>query len=100
MCKRRKIKTCVKTTYGCCWDNITPAKGPFDKGCPNPKTCKESKYGCCEDGVSAALGPKNRGCPPSHCNETLFGCCADNETIATGTVIECLSTNLLNNYFR
>lgn len=86
MCKRRKIKACVKTRFGCCWDNITPAKGPFDKGCPNPKTCKESKYGCCEDGVSAALGPKNRGCPSSHCNETLFGCCPDNETIATGNI--------------
>ncbi|XP_060520392.1 papilin isoform X2 [Cylas formicarius] len=84
MCKRRKIMQCKKTKYGCCWDNITSAKGPFDKGCPSPKTCKESKFGCCDDGVSAALGPKRRGCPSSRCDETLFGCCWDNKTQAEG----------------
>nr|XP_023024406.1 papilin-like [Leptinotarsa decemlineata] len=88
MCKRRKIKTCRKTEYGCCWDNITPAKGPFDKGCPTPHTCKESKYGCCQDGVSAALGTEFAGCPLEHCNETLFGCCPDNKTIAEGNDYE------------
>ncbi|XP_066141086.1 papilin isoform X3 [Euwallacea fornicatus] len=84
MCKRKKIMQCKKTTYGCCWDNIHAAKGPFNKGCPMPKTCKESIYGCCPDGVSAALGIKNRGCPSSHCKETLFGCCWDKKTPAEG----------------
>ncbi|XP_018562061.1 papilin [Anoplophora glabripennis] len=84
MCKRRKIKACKKTQYGCCWDNITPAEGPFDKGCPTPRTCKESKFGCCEDGISAALGTKYAGCPTAHCNETLFGCCRDNKTASQG----------------
>ncbi|XP_050294454.1 papilin isoform X2 [Anthonomus grandis grandis] len=84
MCKRRKIMQCQSSKYGCCWDNIHAAAGPFDKGCPTPKTCKESTYGCCADGVSAALGPKNRGCPSSHCNETLFGCCWDKKTPAEG----------------
>ncbi|CAG9813449.1 unnamed protein product, partial [Phaedon cochleariae] len=84
MCKRRKLRTCSKTKYGCCWDNITPAKGPFDKGCPTPHTCKMSKYGCCKDEVSAALGPKFAGCPSLHCNETLFGCCPDERTPAEG----------------
>ncbi|CAH1111392.1 unnamed protein product, partial [Psylliodes chrysocephalus] len=84
MCKRRKIKGCQKTKFGCCWDNITPAEGPFDKGCPTPHTCKEAKYGCCDDGVSAALGPKKGGCPRSQCKETLFGCCPDNKTPAEG----------------
>lgn len=84
MCKRRKLKSCKKTKYGCCWDQITAAKGPFDKGCPTPKTCKETLFGCCEDGVSQALGPKFKGCPPTHCNETLFGCCPDKKTPAEG----------------
>jgi hypothetical protein len=84
MCKRRKQKSCKDTTFGCCWDKITPAEGPFDKGCPNPKTCNESKFGCCEDGVSPALGPNFKGCPSTHCIETLFGCCPDNKTTAEG----------------
>ncbi|VEN50612.1 unnamed protein product [Callosobruchus maculatus] len=97
MCKRRKIMACKKTKYGCCWDKITAAKGPFNKGCPTPKTCKESKYGCCKDEVSPALGPKYAGCPKEHCNETLFGCCPDGKTTAQGNDNEgcppkCLST--------
>ncbi|XP_057655879.1 papilin isoform X11 [Diorhabda carinulata] len=84
LCKRRKIKQCRHTQYGCCWDNITPAQGPFDKGCPIPRTCKESKFGCCEDGVSPALGSKFAGCPRYPCNETLFGCCPDNKTVSQG----------------
>ncbi|KYB26517.1 Papilin-like Protein [Tribolium castaneum] len=84
MCKRKKQKDCKKTMFGCCWDKITPAEGPFDKGCPTPKTCKESKFGCCEDGVSPALGRKFKGCPSTHCNETLFGCCPDKKTPAEG----------------
>ncbi|KAL1512853.1 hypothetical protein ABEB36_002368 [Hypothenemus hampei] len=88
LCKRKKILQCKKTTYGCCWDNIHAAQGPFDKGCPTPRTCKESTYGCCSDGVSAALGEKNRGCPGSHCNETLFGCCWDKKTPAEGNAGE------------
>ncbi|CAH0551174.1 unnamed protein product, partial [Brassicogethes aeneus] len=99
MCKRRKLgKSCKTTQFGCCLDNITPASGPFEKGCPTPKICKESKYGCCEDGVSAALGTKNMGCPKSQCKETLFGCCPDGKTPSNGNNNEdcppkCASSN-------
>ncbi|KAM3958095.1 LOW QUALITY PROTEIN: proteoglycan-like sulfated glycoprotein papilin [Aphomia sociella] len=84
VCKPRKSK-CKSSKFGCCPDMRTPAAGPFDEGCPNPKTCKESKFGCCPDGVSPAAGPKNSGCPIAACNETLYGCClSDHITVAEG----------------
>lgn len=61
MCKRKKILQCKESAFGCCWDNIHAAQGPFDKGCPTPKTCKEATHGCCPDGVSAALGKSKSG---------------------------------------
>ena len=87
-CKPRAKKTCKTTVFGCCYDGITPAQGPFAKGCPIPETCKETKYGCCPDEVSAATGPKNQGCPEQHCEETLFGCCKDGVTPAEGNNFE------------
>ncbi|XP_077270107.1 proteoglycan-like sulfated glycoprotein papilin isoform X5 [Temnothorax americanus] len=85
-CKPRK--SCKKTPFGCCYDNITVAQGPFGQGCPTPQTCNETRYGCCPDGVSPATGPKNKGCPDSHCNESLFGCCPDGVTAAQGNDYE------------
>ncbi|XP_054258197.1 papilin isoform X2 [Macrosteles quadrilineatus] len=85
MCKRRKKKSaCLTSEFGCCYDNVTPAKGPFNKGCPLVETCKDTKHGCCPDGVSPAKGPKLHGCPPSQCNLTLFGCCPDGVSISQG----------------
>ncbi|XP_061384586.1 papilin isoform X3 [Danaus plexippus] len=82
---RKRTAKCVKSKFGCCPDKRTPAAGPFDEGCPNPKTCKESKFGCCPDGVSPAPEPKGKGCPVTLCNETLYGCCkSDNITAAEG----------------
>lgn len=33
-CKKKKKKKpdCQKTEFGCCFDGITPAKGPFSEG--------------------------------------------------------------------
>ncbi|CAH0383119.1 unnamed protein product [Bemisia tabaci] len=83
-CKKKKKKKpdCQKTEFGCCFDGITPAKGPFSEGCSIITICNETKYGCCQDGVSPATGPDFENCPPSTCNETLFGCCPDGYTPA------------------
>ncbi|KAK9688591.1 ADAM-TS Spacer 1 [Popillia japonica] len=83
-CKRLKRPNCKRSEFGCCPDKITPATGPFDKGCPIPKTCDETTFGCCEDGVSPAFGKEYKGCPPSECDQTLFGCCPDNKTASKG----------------
>ncbi|KAF3430423.1 hypothetical protein E2986_10746, partial [Frieseomelitta varia] len=84
----KKKKTCKTSPFGCCYDGITAAEGPFGQGCPTIQTCNETKYGCCSDGVSAATGPENQGCPESHCEETLFGCCPDGVTAAEGNDLE------------
>lgn len=86
-CKSKK-KDCSTGFFGCCYDGITIAEGPFGMGCPTPKTCQETKYGCCSDGVSAAQGPKNQGCPEENCQESLFGCCKDGKTPAEGNDFE------------
>jgi len=85
-CKPKK--SCKKTPFGCCYDNITAAQGPFGHGCPMPQTCNETRYGCCSDGVSPVIGPKNKGCPASRCNESLFGCCPDGVTTSQGNDYE------------
>ncbi|XP_031784533.1 papilin isoform X3 [Nasonia vitripennis] len=87
-CKPKKKKTCKTTEFGCCYDGVTAAQGPFGKGCPTPHTCQETKYGCCPDGVSPAAGPKFQDCPDQHCGETLFGCCQDGVTPAEGNDFE------------
>ncbi|XP_025834692.1 papilin-like [Agrilus planipennis] len=84
-CRRKKKPDCKTSKHGCCIDQITPAKGPFNKGCPDVKTCNETTYGCCEDGVSVAKGKNFKGCPPTHCEQSLFGCCPDKKTPAEGT---------------
>ncbi|XP_074105077.1 proteoglycan-like sulfated glycoprotein papilin isoform X3 [Cotesia typhae] len=86
--KRKKKKSCRTSEFNCCYDGITPAKGPFGKGCPTPQTCAETTFGCCPDGVSVAAGPKNEDCPSMHCNESLFGCCQDGVTPAEGNDFE------------
>ncbi|XP_047512868.1 uncharacterized protein LOC125054801 [Pieris napi] len=84
-CRPRKTAKCVKSKFGCCPDKRTPAAGPFDEGCPNPKTCKETKFGCCPDGVSPAGSMTGKGCPVISCELTLYGCCStDNVTAALG----------------
>ncbi|XP_059610562.1 papilin isoform X1 [Phlebotomus argentipes] len=84
-CKPRpKTMACVTSAFGCCSDNSTAAKGPFEEGCPAPKTCADTKHGCCPDKLSPAKGPKNRGCPKSQCSLSLFGCCPDKKTPAEG----------------
>ncbi|XP_034936854.1 papilin isoform X2 [Chelonus insularis] len=88
-CKiKRKKKTCKTSKFGCCYDGVSEAQGPFGKGCPTPETCAETKFGCCPDGVSVATGPNNDDCPSSHCNETLFGCCQNGITPAEGNDFE------------
>lgn len=87
-CKPKKKTSCKTTEFGCCYDLVTPAQGPFAKGCPTPKTCADTKYGCCPDKVSPAAGPKFQDCPDQHCNETLFGCCQDGITPAEGNDFE------------
>ncbi|XP_044011690.1 papilin isoform X3 [Aphidius gifuensis] len=88
-CKVRKAKkSCLSSEFNCCYDGITPAQGPFGKGCPTPETCAETQYGCCPDGVSVPTGPKNEGCPSQLCAETLFGCCQDGTTPAEGNDFE------------
>ncbi|XP_045527734.1 papilin isoform X3 [Pieris brassicae] len=84
-CRPRKTARCVKSKFGCCPDKRTPAAGPFDEGCPNPKTCKDTKFGCCPDGVSPAGSMAGKGCPVTSCELTLYGCCSsDNVTAALG----------------
>nr|CAD7426582.1 unnamed protein product [Timema monikensis] len=94
-CRRRKkpvqepeVVKCEDSKFGCCSDGITEAKGPFNKGCPQPTTCSETEFKCCSDGVSPAEGPNEEGCPPSLCKETLFGCCPDGVNIAEGNDFE------------
>ncbi|XP_046737173.1 papilin [Diprion similis] len=87
-CRPKKPKTCKTSQFGCCYDGIKFATGPFERGCPIPKTCNETEYGCCPDGVSPAAGKNNKGCPDSHCRETLFGCCPDEVTAAEGNDYE------------
>lgn len=88
VCKVLRKKTCKASPFGCCYDGITTAEGPFGQGCPTVQTCNDTKYGCCSDGVSAATGPENQGCPESHCKETLFGCCPDGIVAAEGNDFE------------
>ncbi|XP_064108154.1 papilin-like isoform X7 [Macrobrachium nipponense] len=82
-CKRKEKKDCKDTEFGCCQDNITPATGPFQKGCPKITTCEDTIHGCCPDGVTPASGPKMKGCSDeSICDNSLYGCCEDGITEA------------------
>ncbi|XP_027848870.1 papilin isoform X1 [Aphis gossypii] len=86
--KKKKLAGCQTSEFGCCFDDKTPAKGPFSAGCPDVHTCKDTEHNCCSDGVTPATGPKNEGCPPSMCNATLYGCCSDGFSIALGNDFE------------
>ncbi|XP_060846635.1 papilin isoform X4 [Rhopalosiphum padi] len=86
--KKKKLVDCQTSEFGCCFDEITPAKGPFSAGCPDVHTCKDTEHNCCSDGVTPATGPKNEGCPPSMCNATLYGCCSDGFSISLGNDFE------------
>ncbi|XP_066977999.1 papilin isoform X19 [Macrobrachium rosenbergii] len=82
-CKRKEKKDCKDTEFGCCQDTVTPATGPFQKGCPKITTCNDTIHGCCPDGVSPASGPKMKGCSDeSICDNSLYGCCEDGITEA------------------
>ncbi|XP_031341557.1 papilin isoform X1 [Photinus pyralis] len=87
-CRKKVRKHCSKSKYGCCIDKVTPAKGPFDKGCPVVTTCNETRFGCCDDGVSVAMGKNFEGCPAILCAASLYGCCLDNRTAALGNDYE------------
>ncbi|XP_060859868.1 papilin isoform X4 [Metopolophium dirhodum] len=86
--KKKKLVGCQTSEFGCCFDDKTPAKGPFSAGCPDVHTCKDTEHNCCSDGVTPATGPKNEGCPPSVCNATLYGCCTDGYSISLGNDFE------------
>ncbi|XP_042237860.1 papilin-like isoform X4 [Homarus americanus] len=78
-------KDCQDTEFGCCQDNVTPASGPFQKGCLRIETCKDTTHGCCPDDVTPAQGIDMKGCPGiSLCENSLFGCCQDGTTEASG----------------
>jgi papilin len=56
---------CARSTYGCCLDGVTAARGPQFEGCTDTnyeETCVDEPYGCCPDGVTSALGPGLAGC--------------------------------------
>ncbi|XP_045125738.1 papilin-like isoform X12 [Portunus trituberculatus] len=83
--KPKEPKNCEETEFGCCQDKMTPAEGPFQKGCSRIETCKDTQYGCCPDDVTPAEGPKNKGCASvSLCDNSLYGCCKDGITEASG----------------
>lgn len=83
--------TCAGSSYGCCGDGVTSAKGPNREGCPEFNIiggCAGTRYGCCEDDVTSAEGPNREGCPEFNrvggCAGTRYGCCDDSLTSATG----------------
>uniref|UniRef100_A0A3B3UTJ8 Papilin, proteoglycan like sulfated glycoprotein n=1 Tax=Poecilia latipinna TaxID=48699 RepID=A0A3B3UTJ8_9TELE len=54
---------CSQSSYGCCPDGRTSARGPQGLGCPQtPAATPGPSYGCCQDGVRAAQGPNREGC--------------------------------------
>ncbi|XP_055921965.1 papilin isoform X2 [Eupeodes corollae] len=68
---------CTKSSFGCCKDRKTSARGPNEEGCP---LCSQEPYGCCPDGLTPAHGELGEGC----CLNTQYGCCPDNIQAATG----------------
>ncbi|XP_030037071.1 papilin [Manduca sexta] len=68
---------CQLTSFGCCPDEVTVARGPNYEGCG----CQYTAFGCCPDGQTEATGPNLDGCS---CNTYQFGCCPDGLTAAKG----------------
>ena len=104
---------CTSTKYKCCVDDLTPAHGPYNEGCPDCKSsefgccpdnltpakganhsecgCRYSEHGCCPDTITEALGPNFEGC---ECDTFEFGCCPDGVSVANGPNLEeCLPCN-------
>nr|XP_027227919.1 papilin-like [Penaeus vannamei] len=85
-------ENCLQSAFGCCPDRVTPAAGPFQKGCPKVSSCRDTLHGCCPDGFSIARGPDGEGCEGGVaggvatplCANALFGCCPDGVTEAEG----------------
>ncbi|KAH9487494.1 hypothetical protein Btru_075974, partial [Bulinus truncatus] len=84
---------CRESAYGCCYDGVTPAKGPNKVGCPRLiGGCRGTRYGCCKDGVTSARGSNKEGCEEDNrplktsnaCADSSYGCCADGRTAAIG----------------
>ena len=93
----------MNSTFGCCNDGLTPAKGPNGEGCKREPSgidlipdeiessgedCYSLQFGCCPDGLTPASGPDQEGCEEvengTDCKRSAFGCCDDNNTPATG----------------
>nr|KAI8740359.1 papilin-like [Biomphalaria glabrata] len=89
------VSECRYTTYGCCTDGVSVAKGPSMDGCPPRRLiggCAGTRYGCCKDGITSARGRNKEGCEeamrqtrqPGGCASSIYGCCSDRVTPATG----------------
>ncbi|XP_029114318.1 papilin isoform X2 [Scleropages formosus] len=96
-----RILHCSQSSYGCCPDGHTHARGSNGQGCPQ-NDCTQSRYGCCQDGVTAAQGHNKEGCaeygvilgvqeynpapvePSDECRSATYGCCHDGVTLASG----------------
>lgn len=89
--------------FGCCPDNILPARGPKFQGCaedlknisstptpseaPEPKEdCTTSKFGCCPDGSSASTTTLEycAGIDLKNCSASAWGCCPDSNKTGKG----------------
>uniref|UniRef100_UPI0037E8B550 papilin b, proteoglycan-like sulfated glycoprotein n=1 Tax=Semicossyphus pulcher TaxID=241346 RepID=UPI0037E8B550 len=53
---------CAQSSYGCCPDGHTSARGPYNEGC-SQDDCVRTRYGCCLDQVTPAQGFGRVGCP-------------------------------------
>ena len=109
-----QLGCCASSEFNCCMDDVTPAEGPYNEGCPDCKSsefgccpdnltpakgigtdsdcgCKYSEHGCCPDTITQALGPNFEGCG---CETFQFGCCPDGGTAAKGPNLEgCIACN-------
>ena len=78
-----ELEDCSNSTFNCCMDGITPAKGENFTGCDDIAIeCNGTKFGCCPDNETVAEGANGEGC--GNCTNSEFGCCPDNKTVAEG----------------
>ena len=84
---------CSQTPYGCCSDQVSPARGPGFLGCPNITQdafeCARTTHGCCLDGETISTGDNFNDCEEEgtfiySCTYSPHGCCPDEETPASG----------------
>jgi hypothetical protein len=103
------LESCENTEYGCCSDDVTPARGAFKEGCIDfscrviihpiitlnregrrglvlisQNFAKASQFGCCNDLVTPAKRADLDGCP-TDCSKSLYGCCPDGKSASRGT---------------